>query len=203
MIGLPFRIAFLAPVMATGTMGTWAFRAMMNPPFLNGKRAPVRLRVPSGKIRNEAPARRGFGRAVDCRQALLGIAALEGDEARQVEPAHEDRQLAQFGLVENPQAGKEFVQRVEENRRLDVAGVVDGVDGGAMPLDILRALDMVANAAQPETDANTQTSYVVEDRSIPDGQRIGHERRADDENVERDGDERGERADGRDDGTHG
>ena len=52
------------------------------------------------------PGAQGFGRAVDCRQALFGIAALEGDEARQVEPAHEDRQLAQFGLVQNPQPRK-------------------------------------------------------------------------------------------------
>ena len=55
-MGLPFRMAFLAPVIATGTMGTWALSAMMKPPFLNGSRAPVRLRVPSGKMRNELPA---------------------------------------------------------------------------------------------------------------------------------------------------
>ena len=30
---------------------------MMKPPFLNGKSSEVRLRVPSGKIRNELPAR--------------------------------------------------------------------------------------------------------------------------------------------------
>ena len=31
--------------------------AMTKPPFLNGRSSPVRLRVPSGKIRNELPAR--------------------------------------------------------------------------------------------------------------------------------------------------
>ena len=43
--------------MATGTMGACASMAMMKPPFLNGSRCPLRLRVPSGKIRNELPAR--------------------------------------------------------------------------------------------------------------------------------------------------
>ena len=45
------------PATATGTTGTWAWIAMMNPPFLKGSSAPVRLRVPSGKIRKELPAR--------------------------------------------------------------------------------------------------------------------------------------------------
>ncbi len=53
------------------------------------------------------------------------------------------------------------MQGVEENRRLDVAGVVDGVHGSALTLDMLRALDVVADAAQQETNANTQTSNVV------------------------------------------
>src|SRR5687768_8783092 len=56
-IGLPLRIAALAPLMATGTTGTCASIAITNPPFLNGSRSPVRLRVPSGKMRNELPAR--------------------------------------------------------------------------------------------------------------------------------------------------
>ena len=54
---LPFRIASRAPVMATGTTGACALSAMMKPPFLNGSSSPVRLRVPSGKIRNELPSR--------------------------------------------------------------------------------------------------------------------------------------------------
>src|SRR5688572_28290411 len=55
-MGLPLRIAARPPLMATGTTGVCAPMAMMNPPFLNGRRSPVRLRVPSGKIRNEFPA---------------------------------------------------------------------------------------------------------------------------------------------------
>ena len=56
-MGLPFRMASRPPWTATGTIGACAWMAMMNPPFLNGSRSPVRLRVPSGKIRNELPAR--------------------------------------------------------------------------------------------------------------------------------------------------
>ena len=55
-IQLPRRMAARPPLMATGRIGACAWIAMMNPPFLNGSRASVRLRVPSGKIRNEFPA---------------------------------------------------------------------------------------------------------------------------------------------------
>ena len=59
--------------------------AMMNPPFLKGSSAPVRLRVPSGKIRNEFPSRSASAGLLDRRQALLGVAALEWDESCEVE----------------------------------------------------------------------------------------------------------------------
>src|SRR6185436_617457 len=55
MSALPFLMACRPPVTATGTMGACAFRAMTNPPFLNGRSSPVRLRVPSGKMKNEYP----------------------------------------------------------------------------------------------------------------------------------------------------
>ncbi len=42
--------------MATGTTGTCALSAIRNGPRLNGSNAPVRLRVPSGNVRNELPA---------------------------------------------------------------------------------------------------------------------------------------------------
>ena len=60
--GLPFRIASRAPLMATGTIGACALSAMTKPPFLNGSSSPVRLRVPSGKIRNELPSRKRLRR---------------------------------------------------------------------------------------------------------------------------------------------
>ena len=71
------------------------------------------------------------------------------------------------------------MQRGEQDGRLDVAGVIDGVDGGAMPLDVLRAFDAVADAAQRQPEPNTQTSDVVEDRRTADQQRDRHEWRAD------------------------
>ena len=57
MIRLPRRMAARPPWMATGTIGAPALIAMMKPPFLNGSISSVSLRVPSGKIRNELPAR--------------------------------------------------------------------------------------------------------------------------------------------------
>ena len=56
-MALPFRIASRPPDTATGTIGACALIAMMKPPFLKGKSSSVRLRVPSGKIRNELPLR--------------------------------------------------------------------------------------------------------------------------------------------------
>ena len=123
--------------MATGTTGACALIAMMNPPFLNGSSSPVRLRVPSGKDQERVarPAARSAA-PFDGRQALLGIAALERNEAGQVEGLDQHRQLAQFGFVEDPQPRKQLVQRVEDDRRLDVARVVDGVNRGAVALDV-------------------------------------------------------------------
>ena len=53
MSALPFRIARSPPDTATGTMGACAWIAMTKPPFLNGNSSPVRLRVPSGKMKND------------------------------------------------------------------------------------------------------------------------------------------------------
>src|SRR6185503_19231858 len=55
-MGLPLCIAARPPLIASGITGVCAPMALMNPPFLNGRRSPVRLRVPSGKIRKELPA---------------------------------------------------------------------------------------------------------------------------------------------------
>ena len=57
MIGLPFRIALCVPRMTSGTIWARPRMAMTKPPFLNGSSSPLRLRVPSGKTRNELPAR--------------------------------------------------------------------------------------------------------------------------------------------------
>ena len=78
MTRLPFRIASRAPVIATGTIGACALSAMMKPPFLNGSSSPVRLRVPSGKIRNELPVAQRLGGPLDRRQALLGLPRSSG-----------------------------------------------------------------------------------------------------------------------------
>ena len=57
MMGLPRRIAWPAPRIVNGTTAAPPRIAITNPPFLNGSSAPLRLRVPSGKTRNEKPAR--------------------------------------------------------------------------------------------------------------------------------------------------
>ena len=113
---------------------------MMKPPFLNGSRASGPAPRALGKDQERVPLTQRLGGAVDGRQALLGVAALERDETGEVPGAHQDRQLAQLGLVEHPEPGKERRQGVKEDRRLDVAGVVDRVDGGAVAQDVFAAL---------------------------------------------------------------
>ena len=88
-------------MIATGTIGACPLIAMMNPPFLKGKSSPVRLRVPSGKIRNEFPSRERLRRPIDGRQALVPISALERNEPGQIEGPPQHRQLAQLGLIQD------------------------------------------------------------------------------------------------------
>jgi hypothetical protein len=58
----------------------------------------VRLRVPSGKITNELPARSAWAGALNRRPALFRIAALQRHESSASKCRHQDRQLAEFAL---------------------------------------------------------------------------------------------------------
>ena len=60
----------------------------------------MRLRVPSGKIRNELPALSDSAPIAIDRIALFAVAALDGDEAADVEHGPHDRELVEFRLVE-------------------------------------------------------------------------------------------------------
>ena len=126
-MGLPLRIAARPPLIATGTTGACASIAMMKPPFLNGRRSPVRLRVPSGKIRNELPALSDSAPLRNRLHGLLPVAALDGNEAADVEHRPHDRELVELRLVEDVEAP---VQRLEQDRRIDVAFVVRAKDHG-------------------------------------------------------------------------
>src|SRR6185312_15980332 len=80
-----------------------------------------------------------LGRAIDRRQALLPIPALYRHEPREVERTHQDWQLAQLRLVKHAQPWKERPYGLEDQGRLDVARVIDRVDGGTVTLNVLRA----------------------------------------------------------------
>ena len=128
-MALPFRIAARPPWTATGTMGACAWIAMMKPPFLNGSNSPPRLRVPSGKIRKELPARsESAPHSIDC-IACSRFVARDRHEAANVEDGAHDRELVQFGLVEDVQLR---MQRPEEHRGIDVALVIGAEDDCAL-----------------------------------------------------------------------
>ena len=84
--------------------------AMMNPPFLNGSSAPVRLRVPSGKIRNELPSRSASAAFSIAGRLCSGLPRWSGTNPAEVERLHEHRQLPQLRLVDDPQAREELAQ---------------------------------------------------------------------------------------------
>src|SRR3989304_9722495 len=69
--------------------------------------------------------------SIDRGQALIAVPALERHEAHQIERAHEHRQLAELGFVQNAKAREQLVERAEDHRGLHVAGVIHGVDRGA------------------------------------------------------------------------
>ena len=117
---------------------------MMKPPFLNGSSSAVRLRVPSGKIRNELPDRIDAAPASIDRMRRFLVAPVDRHEAAHAKRARQDRNRVDLGLVEDVHAR---VQHVEQHRRIDVALVVRAVDGGAVERQVLGAGDANADAA--------------------------------------------------------
>ena len=134
--------------------------------------------------------------AVDGGQALLAVRALERDEAGEVERADENGQLAELGLVEHAQPRKERSQRVEDERRFDVARVVDGVHRRAIALDVVGPNDLRRDPRKPDTQPDSAESRPVQDERVPCGQRNRQADRSHHQHVERHGDIRGKRANG-------
>ena len=108
----------------------------MKPPFLNGSSRPVRLRVPSGKIRNELPAADRCGAGLDRPHRRFLVPPVDRDEAAQPERARQERNRVDLVLVEDVHPR---VQRVEQHRRIDVALMVRAVDRRAVERQVLGA----------------------------------------------------------------
>ena len=103
----------------------------------------------------------------------------------------------------NPQPGEQVLQRLEDDRRLDVAGVVDRVDRRAVPLDVPGAPDRIADAAQREAELYAAMAGAIEDRRVAERERQHDAWRADEQNVEAHRNVCGKRADRSDESTHG
>ena len=102
-------------LIATGTIGACALIAMMKPPFLNGSRLPVWLRVPSGKIRNELPARIDSRALLDRAHRRFLVAPVDRNEAAEAEGiGARIGILFELVLVEDVQPRME---RIEQHRR--------------------------------------------------------------------------------------
>ena len=109
----------------------------MKPPFLNGSRSSVRLRVPSGKDQ-ERVARRGSTAApasIDRIAASL-LRRSTGMKPPIPERPRQDRNRVDLVLVEDVHPR---MQRVEQDRRVDVALMVRAEDGGAVERQVLGA----------------------------------------------------------------
>ena len=107
---------------------------MMKPPFLNGSSSAVRLRVPSGKIRNELPARIDAAPASIDRIAASLLRRSTGMKPPMPERARQERNRVELRLVEDVHPR---VQRVEQDRRIDVALMVGAVHRGAVEREVL------------------------------------------------------------------
>src|SRR5688500_1653626 len=125
----------------------------------------------------------GIGGAIDGRQALVAVAALQGDEPGEIPGAHQNRQLTQFRFVEHPEAGKQRRQRQKDDRRFDVAGVIDRVDGGPITLDVLAPGDHDFDAAEKQAQANAANSRPVQQHDVAGREGDQQEGRPDEQNV--------------------
>jgi len=120
---------------------------------------------------------------------LLAIAAIDRDEAGDIERRLHDGKLSQFSLVENLDAR---VQRLEEHRRIDIALVVRAVNRGmswkvftaghSPPDPGKRQREPHATVPQPiqtvgrsQDDAHEQTNRAG-DRNVQDGDDVRDQR---------------------------
>ena len=112
------------------------------------------------------------------------------------ERARQQRDRVDLRLVDDVHARME---RVEEDRRIDVALMVRAVDGGAVERNVLRAGDADLDAAQREAQAHAAVAEDVEDALPAEDHRQQHADRGGEEHVEGDGDVGGDGPDGGDD----
>ena len=157
----------------------------MKPPFLNGKSSEVRLRVPSGKIRNELPDANRLGGAIDRRHRRFAPIALDRHEPAGDHHRAEHRKLGQLGLEEHVQA---LVKRLEQHRRIDVALVIRAEHHRAIRGNVLAAADAVADAGQPEGEADADMAGNVERRLVLETDADRQRDRAGEQDVEGDDD---------------
>ena len=159
MIQLPRCIAARPPWMATGTIGAPALIAMMKPPFLNGSISSVLLRVPSGKIRNELPARSDSRAGLDRSHRRFLVAAVDRNEPAHPERARQHRNAIDLVLVEDVHSR---VQRRVKDRRIDVALMVAAVDRRAIARQVLGAGDTVLDAGERQSQAHAAVAEDVQ-----------------------------------------
>ncbi len=80
------------------------------------------------------------------------------------------------------------MQDGKEERRLDVARVIDRVHRRALTLNVFASLDANRDAAQEHADPDAHERDAVQQRLAAEEQRDEHEGGTDKEDVERDGD---------------
>ena len=101
---------------------------MRNGPRLNGSSAPVRLRVPSGNVRNELPCLSDSAARSMAANGVLAARAIDRHEAADLKRSSEQRQFRELVLEQHVQAG---MKGLEQNGRVDVALMVAAEHHGA------------------------------------------------------------------------
>ena len=130
----------------------------MKPPFLNGSRSPVRLRVPFGKDQKRVAFTERVRASGDRRERLLAGGTIDGHEPGDIEGGAHDRELPQLRFVEDLEPR---VQRLEQHRRVHVAFVVRTVHDGRS-WHIFAAADLPPDSCQRQCQTHATVPQPIQ-----------------------------------------
>ena len=171
-----------APMTVIGKTGTLDSIAMCKPPFLKFKSFPVRLLVPSGAMRNDAPSAASRAAFRTLAIALSRLLAVDGNEPTEPHGGGEHRQFEELLLDEKAHLPGKVD---EDGRRIEIRVVVHHVDEVGLFGKLVAPVEHDADPRQGEADADAETPEPVERPGIAGDERIGDADEARGERVER------------------
>ena len=191
---LPLLSASRAPVIAVGHDRRLPLDSHDKASLLERQQTSCPAPRALGEDQKGVPLTQRLGGAIDGRKALLGVGALERDETSEVPGAHQNRQLAQLCLIQHPKPGKDRRESVKEDRRFDVAGVVHGIDRGAVAQHVFASFDPHLHTTQRKSETDAEVPDAIQQRNLLEEDGDEKEGGTGERHVRRDGDVRGDRS---------